>query len=174
MEIFIVAHPTRPETDQRRAKLPLRSSKVIDIHERMLRGSAASVHRDSLGSPRPCPGGGRGPAGPAPARHQHVLAFAPSVARTGRGRAVDRRRSAGLRVERSCRVPRERFRDAAVEFVDEVLDELGLERSALAGGSMGATWALWYALARPERVRRLALLGQPRYYRAPGLRCRCE
>ncbi|MGH2798342.1 MAG: alpha/beta fold hydrolase [Thermoleophilaceae bacterium] len=36
---------------------------------------------------------------------------------------------------------------------------MGLETSALAGGSMGATWALWYALARPERVRRLALLG---------------
>jgi pimeloyl-ACP methyl ester carboxylesterase len=24
---------------------------------------------------------------------------------------------------------------------------------------MGGTWALWYALARPERVRRLVLLG---------------
>jgi pimeloyl-ACP methyl ester carboxylesterase len=34
-----------------------------------------------------------------------------------------------------------------------------LESFALAGGSMGGTWALWYALARPERVRRLALLG---------------
>jgi pimeloyl-ACP methyl ester carboxylesterase len=39
-----------------------------------------------------------------------------------------------------------------------VLDELGLETSALAGGSIGGTWALWYALARPERVRRLVLL----------------
>ncbi len=56
-------------------------------------------------------------------------------------------------------VPRERFREAAVEFVDETVDELGLESFALAGGSMGGTWALWYALARPERVRRLALLG---------------
>jgi pimeloyl-ACP methyl ester carboxylesterase len=56
-------------------------------------------------------------------------------------------------------VPRERFRDAAVAFVDETVDELGLESFALAGGSMGGTWAVWYALARPERVRRLALLG---------------
>jgi pimeloyl-ACP methyl ester carboxylesterase len=56
-------------------------------------------------------------------------------------------------------VPRERFRDAAVEFLDETADALGLESFALAGGSMGGTWALWYALARPERVRRLALLG---------------
>jgi pimeloyl-ACP methyl ester carboxylesterase len=56
-------------------------------------------------------------------------------------------------------VPRERFRDAAVEFVDETVDALGLQSFALAGGSMGGTWALWYALAHPERVRRLALLG---------------
>lgn len=56
-------------------------------------------------------------------------------------------------------VPRERFREAAVEFLDETVDELRLESFALAGGSMGGTWALWYALARPERVRRLALLG---------------
>src|SRR5919106_4253518 len=48
-------------------------------------------------------------------------------------------------------VPRERFREAAVEFLDETVDELGLESFALAGGSMGGTWALWYALARPER-----------------------
>ena len=56
-------------------------------------------------------------------------------------------------------VPRERFREAAVEFLDETVDELGLESFALAGGSMGGTWALWYALARPQRVGRLALLG---------------
>jgi pimeloyl-ACP methyl ester carboxylesterase len=56
-------------------------------------------------------------------------------------------------------VPSNRFRDAAVEFVDEVLDQLGLEASALAGNSMGGTWGLWYALAHPERVRRLVLLG---------------
>ena len=56
-------------------------------------------------------------------------------------------------------VPRERFRAAAVAFVDEILDGLGLERPALAGNSMGGTWALWYALARPERVSRLVLVG---------------
>ena len=56
-------------------------------------------------------------------------------------------------------VPRERFRAEAIAFVDEVLDALGLERPVLAGNSMGGTWALWYALARPERVRRLVLVG---------------
>ena len=70
--------------------------------------------------------------------------------------AVDR---PGFGMSDPARVPRERFRAAAVAFVDEVLDELGLERPALAGNSMGGTWALWYALARPERVRRLVLVG---------------
>jgi pimeloyl-ACP methyl ester carboxylesterase len=70
--------------------------------------------------------------------------------------AVDR---PGFGLSDPVRVPRERFRDAAVEFLDQVLDELGLQASALAGNSMGGTWALWYALARPERVRRLVLLG---------------
>ena len=65
----------------------------------------------------------------------------------------------GFGLSDPVRVPRERFRAEAVTFVDEVLDALGLERSALAGSSMGGTWALWYALARPERVRRLVLVG---------------
>jgi pimeloyl-ACP methyl ester carboxylesterase len=56
-------------------------------------------------------------------------------------------------------VPRERFREAAVEFVDETVDELGLESFAVAGGSMGGHWPSGIAPARPERVRRLALLG---------------
>jgi pimeloyl-ACP methyl ester carboxylesterase len=70
--------------------------------------------------------------------------------------AVDR---PGFGLSEPVRVPRERFRDAAVEFVDEVLDELGLQTSAFAGNSLGGTWALWYALGRPERVRRVVLLG---------------
>jgi pimeloyl-ACP methyl ester carboxylesterase len=63
----------------------------------------------------------------------------------------------GLRAA-TVHVPRERFRDAAINFLDEVVDE-GLETSALAGDSIGGTWALWYALVRPERVRRIVLLG---------------
>jgi pimeloyl-ACP methyl ester carboxylesterase len=70
--------------------------------------------------------------------------------------AVDR---PGFGLSEPVRVPRERFRDAAVEFLDEVLDGLGLQTSGFVGNSMGGTWALWYALARPERVRRLVLLG---------------
>jgi len=70
--------------------------------------------------------------------------------------AVDR---PGFGLSEPVRVARQRFRDAAVQFLDEVLDELGLQTPALAGNSTGGTWALWYARARPERVRRLVLLG---------------
>lgn len=72
------------------------------------------------------------------------------------GIAVDR---PGFGLSDPADVPRERFRQAAVDWLDGVLDALGLDAAALAGGSMGGTWALWYALARPERVRRLVLLG---------------
>src|SRR5829696_922319 len=55
--------------------------------------------------------------------------------------------------------PRRIFRQRAVRFVDEVLDALGLESAVLAGASGGGTWAIWYALDRPERVRGLVMLG---------------
>ena len=70
--------------------------------------------------------------------------------------AVDR---PGFGLSERVQAPRNRFRDGAVEFVDEVADALDLETFALAGNSMGGTWGLWYALARPDRVRGLALLG---------------
>lgn len=55
-------------------------------------------------------------------------------------------------------VPHGRYREAAVRFVDEVLDALGLESTAVGGASGGGLWALWYAIAHPRRVRRLILL----------------
>lgn len=55
--------------------------------------------------------------------------------------------------------PRNSLRLCAVRFVDDVLDELQLESVVLTGASGGGTWAVWYALARPERVRGLVLLG---------------
>ena len=56
-------------------------------------------------------------------------------------------------------VPPERFRAHAVRFVDDVLDELRLDSAFVAGASGGGSWALWYALDRPHRVRGLILLG---------------
>jgi pimeloyl-ACP methyl ester carboxylesterase len=53
------------------------------------------------------------------------------------------------------------YREAAVSWLDGLLDALDLESTALVGHSGGGVWALWYALARPERVTRLMLMGVP-------------
>jgi pimeloyl-ACP methyl ester carboxylesterase len=52
------------------------------------------------------------------------------------------------------------------ETVVSVLDELGLDRAALAGHSLGGSVALAVAARRPERVERLALLN-PMVYDVP-------
>lgn len=53
------------------------------------------------------------------------------------------------------------FRHHAVQFVAGVLDALGLPRAALVANSMGGYWALVFALAHPERVTKLVLVGEP-------------
>jgi len=65
----------------------------------------------------------------------------------------------GLGLSEPDDVPRKRFRQYAVRFVDEVLDALELDSAVLAGASGGGTWATWYTLDRPERVRGLVMLG---------------
>jgi len=45
----------------------------------------------------------------------------------------------GFGLSDPVRVPRERYRDGAIEFIDEVLDALGLESTALAGASGGGS-----------------------------------
>lgn len=54
---------------------------------------------------------------------------------------------------------RERPRTTAVDVVVGLLDALGLDRVDLVGSSGGAIWTLWAALDRPQRVRRVVLLG---------------
>ena len=138
-----------------------RADDVLDVHRRMIGGSAAAgrmiearrgrrVHvlEAGEGSPVVFLHGSGTSALSAVSLLEHLEGV--------RMIAVDR---PGYGLSDPVDVPRERFREAAVEFLDETVDELGLESFALAGGSMGGTWALWYALARPERVRRLALLG---------------
>ena len=63
---------------------------------------------------------------------------------------------------------RDRFRDAVVEWLDQLLDTLDVDTPALLGHSGGGIWALWYALARPDRVQRLVLIAPPAL---PGTRC---
>ncbi len=53
------------------------------------------------------------------------------------------------------------FKQHAREFVGGVMDGLGLRRASLVGNSMGGYWALLFALAEPDRVDRLVLLGSP-------------
>ena len=60
--------------------------------------------------------------------------------------AVDR---PGFGLSEPAPVPRARFREAAVEVSDEIVEELELDSLALAGNSMGGTWALWYAARAP-------------------------
>ncbi len=53
------------------------------------------------------------------------------------------------------------LREHAVAFIRGVLDALGISRAHIVANSMGATWSLWFAIAAPERVQSLALLGCP-------------
>jgi pimeloyl-ACP methyl ester carboxylesterase len=137
------------------------SADVLAAHERMLRASRArSRHLDVRSGRRVhLLEAGEGP--PVLLLHgssTSSLSLLPVLERLEdvRAIAVDR---PGFGLSAPARVPRKRFRDGAVEFIDEVADALELESFALAGNSMGGTWGLWYALARPERVRGLALLG---------------
>ncbi len=141
--------------------VPGYSDAVLEVHERMLGASTARSRHIGVRSGRHVHliEAGEGP--PVLLLHGSstsslsVLALLEHLEGV-RAIAVDR---PGCGLSEPVHVPRERFRDAAIEFLDEVLDELGLETSTLAGQSMGGTWALWYARARPERVRRLVLLG---------------
>ena len=65
-------------------------------------------------------------------------------------------------------LPQARYRESAVAWLDRLLDTLELDTTALLGHSGGGVWALWYALAHPDRVERLVLLGVPTL---PKTRC---
>jgi len=60
------------------------------------------------------------------------------------------------------------FREHAVDFITGVLDALQLRKAALVGNSMGGYWSLVFALARPERVTRLVLIGEVAGSSPPG------
>jgi pimeloyl-ACP methyl ester carboxylesterase len=64
--------------------------------------------------------------------------------------------------------PEGRYRLTAVAWLDRLLDALELDATTLLGHSGGGVWALWYALAHPDRVKRLVLLGVPTL---PRTRC---
>jgi pimeloyl-ACP methyl ester carboxylesterase len=74
----------------------------------------------------------------------------------------------GVGLSDPVHLPRDRYREAAVAWLDRLLDALGLDAAAVVGHSGGGLWALWYALARPHRVERLGLLAPPAL---PQTRC---
>lgn len=53
------------------------------------------------------------------------------------------------------------FRSLAVDFLEQVLDELGVDRPILAGNSIGSLWSMWLALDRPDRVAMMVHIGCP-------------
>lgn len=53
------------------------------------------------------------------------------------------------------------LREHAVDFVGSTMDALGLKTANLVGNSMGGYFALVFALAHPERVKRLVTVGEP-------------
>lgn len=83
------------------------------------------------------------------------FANAGALGQAHRVHAVDQLGDAGLSVpgDRPIRRPED-----FLEWLDGLLDGLGLEAAAFCGHSYGAWLALSYALHAPDRVRRLALL----------------
>lgn len=53
------------------------------------------------------------------------------------------------------------LRSHGATFLSSTLDALGITRASLIGNSMGGYWAMAFALAHPERVSKLVLLGEP-------------
>ncbi len=53
------------------------------------------------------------------------------------------------------------LRQHAIDFVESTMNALGLESANLIGNSMGGYFALVFALAHPQRVKRLVTVGEP-------------
>lgn len=56
-------------------------------------------------------------------------------------------------------IPRGRLREATINWIDGMLDDLGLHDASFLGHSMGGLSSVWYAIARPERVTKLVIMG---------------
>jgi 2-hydroxy-6-oxonona-2,4-dienedioate hydrolase len=151
---------TEPRTGARTAALA-HPDEVLAVHRRVLAGSAVQSRHVEVTPGRQVHVIEAGEGAPLVLLHGSgptALLFLPLLERLNglRTIAVDR---PGFGLSDAVDLPRERYRDSAVECLDRVLDALRLDETTLLGNSMGGTWALWYALAHPERVRRLVLVG---------------
>ena len=132
-----------------------------DVYERMLRASAAHGRFVTLATGRRVhviESGDGAPVVHLPGNNTSALSHLMLLehATAVRSFLVDR---PGMGLSDPIDFPRGRFRDAAVRFVDEVLDALELESAVLVGASGGGVYATWYALEHPQRVRGLVMLG---------------
>lgn len=136
---------------------------VVAAHARVLEGSPAQSRYVEMGPGRRIHAIEVGEGKPLVLIHGSgptALLFLPLMERLTdvRAIAVDR---PGFGLSEAAEHPANSYRDAAFETLDGILDALGLDETSLLGNSMGGTWAAWYALRRPDRVRRLVLLGAP-------------
>lgn len=134
---------------------------VIVAHERVLAGSAAHSRYVEVASGRRIHAIEIGDGKPLVLLHGSgptALQFLPLLERLTRVRAIAVDRP-GFGLSDPIERPSADYREAAVESVNLILDGLGLTETALLGNSAGGTCALWYALAHPDRVTRLVLLG---------------
>jgi pimeloyl-ACP methyl ester carboxylesterase len=134
---------------------------VSELHDRVLEASPAARRHVELASGRRAHVIEAGEGDPLVMVHSggtSALLFLPLLERlTGvRAIAVDR---PGFGLSDPIHVTRDRFRTGVVAWMGELLDALGLDETALLGNSMGGSWTVWYALAHPQRVRRLLLAG---------------
>ena len=138
-------------------------SEVETAHQRALAGSSGWSRRLEMASGQRIHLLEAGDGEPLVLLHgsgPSALLFLPLITRLNgvRAIAVDR---PGFGLSDPTESVSPSYRDAAVAWVASVIDGLGLEQTALLGNSTGGMWAIWYALAHPERVRRLVILGAP-------------
>ena len=148
-----------------------RSAELRTVYERVIAGAPVRRRHVDVGAGRRVhvlETGGDGP--PLVLRHGTTASagmFLPLLAELQGIRAVAPDRP-GHGLSDPIDFPRQRLREMAVAWVDHLLDGLELDSAALLGHSGGGLWALWYALAHPERVDRLLLLAPPAL---PRTRC---
>jgi pimeloyl-ACP methyl ester carboxylesterase len=136
---------------------------VVAVHARVLAGASAQSRYVEIVPGRRLHAIEAGDGKPLVLLHGSgptALLFLPLLERLKdvRAIAVDR---PGFGLSDPSERPPEAYRQAAIDSLTRILDGLGVAETALLGNSMGGTWALWYALAHPDRVSRLVLLGVP-------------
>jgi pimeloyl-ACP methyl ester carboxylesterase len=140
---------------------PQHSAAMRDVYDRMLRASGTRGRFLTLrsGSRVHVIEAGDGPPvvhlhgnNTSALSHLNLLPHSTAV----RSYLVDR---PGMGLSDPSAFTRPRFRDFAVRFVGDVLDALELNDAVLVGASGGGIYAMWFALAHPQRVRGFVMLG---------------